>query len=723
MALVKNNNGSVDVGDLITLGQAIDWIKGYRLGMYDNIGWNADWRQQRVIDLMKDGGRDNPMIEVSQSGTPIPAYVFYSEDAIANLTDSELLSLYQLASTTHPISAVEYWHTDEQWQSKPFMSINYDRKNPIWRGTRPDPYGSVQKWSEKFRNSGPQMPLGKFGDPDTSNLRREIIKSELTRPDIVSVSPDPSSNNFKTWVWRGPSAVPVLDIPKEVKVSTTVRSTSATGATFSANIENTNEANASVKTNWQSASSANAKITGVDASLTNNSQIESQVASSWKIYSQNKSSEEIKDETFTETIRDEQFIDQEFKKIDWENDSVTLTADEYYQLYSQEILARPNDPARSVNKDGKKIMIDGALVTYGKQTLVAQSRSSLVTEVDYTGSALGSFFQGMWSSMITSYTQLFVSNNNVTRTAPNAPADQKLGDVIAFQDWLKRDGKNRVDKIYDRLQSLNFIKRIWGEDDLVRKLNIGESSNGSSESEKVQLISSPNNGTLKTYTIKPLDQTTEVQTSVFEQKINGKSLSEYVLDRATSEGKLVPAVGGSTILGSPQKLSGRTNEVSSNGFYTQGKKARNTLVDIANINNAFIGLGKDVDTDRLTFENTPTRSGSITISDYDLHRDSVTGMCFENATWSVDYSSKTITATLALAQESEIQFEVNFVIPFDKFKEENGRFFEKRNSEYSLDSALRTLQASTATDANSPYLKSIQDLQSVSAIPESGLIL
>jgi hypothetical protein len=205
-----------------------------------------------------------------------------------------------------------------------------------------------------------------------------------------------------------------------------------------------------------------------------------------------------------------------------------MTFDEYYSNYKDIIIANPNGPAPEVTKDGKtRILLAGAEITMGYQVPIVRSRASAFQSTYHTGQVLGQVWQGFRTPSGKDY--LFTSNP--TAAAIHRDATSEPGEISKFGSWLKEGGKNKVGSIYNSLEGLGFLKRLWGADD--QYVTVDE---GGGKISRIKPIRYINDSTVEQVNSKTFEaQMSFKEKFRFEQRYNGKTLAEAVLERYNNE--------------------------------------------------------------------------------------------------------------------------------------------------------------------------------------------
>jgi hypothetical protein len=235
---------SLSLDTVFTLGQTIEWLKGYRLGKYGFIGKDTGFfnsgllGRDEVTNILSEvgpmGQGSRAAVEISRASTPIPLHVFYDSAAISDISDDELLSLYQFSTRFYEPEYIKdgnKYVTEKNWDNKPFVSVLVPRKTIFtadlryaWRGTRTEdaainPYDDVTS-----RDGGPSMPLANFAPASRENLLTRTVRTFMATPEVTSIQYKNILDSV-SFIWQGPGSQPPLSDPGEFTIDDIVKRT------------------------------------------------------------------------------------------------------------------------------------------------------------------------------------------------------------------------------------------------------------------------------------------------------------------------------------------------------------------------------------------------------------------------------------------------------------------------------------------------------------------
>lgn len=722
-------------------GQTIEWLKGYRLGKYGFIGksWNQ-FDQDFVTDVLTDVGQGagtRAAVQISRASTPIPLHVFYDSAAISNISNDELLSLYQFSSKFDDPEYIKdgnKYVTEENWENKPFVSIisngrDIDRfgvpLTSTWRGSTVIKDGAVNPYDDVTRkDGGPQMPLANFAPASRENITTKLSRSFLTVPEVYS-SRVKDILDPVTFTWNGLGSEPPISAPGVFAYKDTIKTTEEKKSTLQTNEKTEKNISGKININF-SWKDIIASATGLpdnrDTSEgTKGKDLSAEVAGYYKQVL-DKDSTEILNLT-TEKNHEESRTITPLKldaEVKW-NEVHSMTFNEYYHKFKDTIIANPNSPAPELSSDGNRIFISGAEVTMSLGVPVISSRASVVKGVLHQGQVLGQVWQGFRAFAGKDY--LFTSNPSASAIHKDAAGDPT--EISKFVNWLKEGGKNRAGSIYKNLEDLGMLKRLWGDDRSVR-VNEG----GGKEESELQLIRYIDDTTLEEVTTKPIETEFYSRNQVykFEQTYNGKSLSQAVLDRYNQEvvakGNTEPGNNTSPTLsnGSVESIkeSGSDAAAYRSAFFPTGghrinantghskgtRSTDNFVIDPSTEIISSIDLRKDHSSDTIVFGGTEDdTTGHLNIINFDPSRDTLTGELVDSLAWSYDPVYHVVRGVSESEKDSSIQqareralngdaLLVNIYLPFGRFKERDGKIVESGSKGYDVQGILGNLNGS-----------------------------
>jgi hypothetical protein len=311
---------------------------------------------------------------------------------------------------------------------------------------------------------------------------------------------------------------------------------------------------------------------------------------------------------------------------------------------------------------------------------------------------------------------------------------------VTPQVTLENGGKNKVGSIYNNLENLGFLSRLWGDQ---RYLNVNEG--GIKGQSNLQIIKYIDDSTVEEVRSIALDSkmANNVVEYEFEQTYNGKDLREAVLERNTQES----VAKSSQALRADNSLISSNSTVSSNGRiepfkesgddpandrsamlptegassdvetgYSKGTRSEDIFTISPNSKIvSSIDLRKDLSSDTIILGGNGTdTTGHLNIINYDPSRDTLTGELVDSLTWSYDPVYHVVRGVGESAENSSIQqtreralngeaLLVNIYVPFGRFRNRDGKAVESRSKGYDIQAILDNLNGSDSGPTSSLY--------------------